>query len=171
MHFYEMSLAFQFSLLLNCCIFSTILLNYAKERNPFKHLYNIFLMKSKLLLSFLTAPDSSSIKLKWLGEFLHYVLHLHFRCSDFCSDSPFKVTSESVPTLFIPFSLLFKIDCKCGFLHTFSISSTGTKALLFFLRQTPAKQLEVTCKLCMLSSVKLLISQKMHFETVVFQYF
>lgn len=87
-----------------------------------------FLMKPKLLLSLFAALNFSSIKLKWLVGSLCYVLHLHFRCSDFCSQTIFlEVTSESVLALFIPFSPLFKTDCKVlipqAFLLTFSISS------------------------------------------------
>lgn len=141
MHFYEMSLGFQFFFLLNCCTLSTILLTYAKEGNSSKHLYHKLLMKSKLLLSFFTAPGSSPINWSdWLNFFVMFSTCIS---GVLLSDNSFKVTSESAPTLFIPFSSFFKTDCKLlicqGFLHTFSIFSTGTKILLFFLRQIPAK--------------------------------
>lgn len=112
--------------LLNCCVFSTILLNYSKERNPFKHLYNNLLMKSKLLLSFFTVPDSSSIKLKWLAEFLHYVLHLHFRCSDFCSQTILlkSLLHLYLHCLFLSLSFSRQIESFC-FLKVFSTLSAS----------------------------------------------
>lgn len=98
MPFYEMSLAFRFFLfveLLYIAHYSTKLCQ--RKKPPPKHLNHNLLMKSKLLLSFFTAPDSSSIKLKWLAEFL-YVLHLHFCCSDFCSQT---ILLKSVMNLYL----------------------------------------------------------------------
>lgn len=108
--------------------YSNNLLMQNKENSP-----NIktvtFLMKPKLLLRGFAALNFSSIKLKWLAEFLCCVLQLHVRCSDFCCQTIFlEVTSESsTDSLFIPFSPLFKIDCKFlipqAFFLTFNISS------------------------------------------------
>lgn len=160
MCFYEISLASQwlfFVEMLYTVHYSNNLFKQNKETPPNVKTIT-FLTRPKLLLKIFSALNFSSIKLKWLVGFLYYVLHLHFRHSDFRSQTIFlEVNSETVLALFIPFSLLFKIDSKFLIPQAFfsllvfpcSIYSIGTKILLFFLRQTPTEQWGASCELCM----------------------